>query len=92
MIDPERGNITKSHTAAEIASLTTRSSTNARGARKNWLADSAVGGGKPMQDLTHQHNVDDLTHDHIFDQDSKAAERGGLAAGALPFPFFVGGA
>lgn len=29
-----------------------------------------------MQDLTHQHSVDDLAHDHIFDQGSNAAERG----------------
>lgn len=29
-----------------------------------------------MQDLTHQHTVDDLAHDHIFDQGSNAAERG----------------
>jgi Co/Zn/Cd efflux system component len=29
-----------------------------------------------MQDLTHHHGVDDLTHDHIFDQGSNAAERG----------------
>jgi len=29
-----------------------------------------------MQNLTHQHSVDDLTHDHIFDQGSNAAEHG----------------
>ncbi len=29
-----------------------------------------------MQDLTHQHSVDDLAHDHIFDHGSNAAERG----------------
>ncbi|MCS0588262.1 CDF family Co(II)/Ni(II) efflux transporter DmeF [Massilia norwichensis] len=29
-----------------------------------------------MQDLTHQPNSDGLTHDHIFDQGSNAAERG----------------
>jgi cation diffusion facilitator family transporter len=29
-----------------------------------------------MQDLAHQHSVDELTHEHIFDQGSNAAERG----------------
>ncbi|THC44499.1 CDF family Co(II)/Ni(II) efflux transporter DmeF [Massilia sp. Mn16-1_5] len=29
-----------------------------------------------MQDLTHHHPVDDLAHEHIFDQGSNAAERG----------------
>jgi cation diffusion facilitator family transporter len=29
-----------------------------------------------MQDLAHQHSVDELTHGHIFDQGSNAAERG----------------
>ncbi|SDF35100.1 cation diffusion facilitator family transporter [Massilia sp. PDC64] len=29
-----------------------------------------------MKELTHHHSVDDLTHDHIFDQGSHAAERG----------------
>jgi len=29
-----------------------------------------------MQELTHQHYIDDLTHDHIFDQGSNTAERG----------------
>ena len=29
-----------------------------------------------MQELTHHHGVDELTHDHVFDQGSKAAERG----------------
>jgi cation diffusion facilitator family transporter len=29
-----------------------------------------------MQELIHEHRVDDLAHDHIFDQGSQAAERG----------------